>query len=106
MTAQALTFDFTKPLTLSERYEAFKSDNPHVIGIIEQKIAQMVASGATHIGIARVIEELRYDKTFLTNRGISSFKINNSFRAPIATEILARNPQWKSLIEVRVRRAP
>lgn len=100
-----LTLDYTKPLTLHERYEAFKGDNPEILGIIEDKIAMMIAGGATRIGIARVIEELRYDKKFITNRGISEFKINNSYRAPIATEILERNPQWTSLIEVRVRKA-
>ena len=105
MTAVALTLDFTKPLTLSDRYEAFKTDNPYVIDILEDKIAHMVAGGATRIGIARVVEELRYDKKSLINRGFSEFRFNNSFRAPYATEILKRNPQWVNIIEVRARTA-
>ena len=106
MSLQELILDFTKPLTLHERYEAFKSDNPHVLGIVEDKIAHMVAGGATRIGIAQVIEELRYDKKFLTNRGwYSDFKLNNSFRAPMASEILERNPQWVGIIEVRARKS-
>ena len=106
MTAVALTLDFTKPLTLHERYEAFKKANPHVLGIVEDKIAHMVVGGATRIGIAQVIEELRYDKKFLTNRGwYSDFKLNNSFRAPMASEILERNPRWVGIIEVRARKS-
>ena len=106
MTAVALTLDFTKPLTLQDRYEAFKEANPHVLGIVEDKIAHMVANGATRIGIAQVIEELRYDKKFLTNRGwYSDFKLNNSFRAPMASEILERHPQWRNVIEVRARKS-
>ena len=106
MSLQELTLDFTKPLTLHDRYEAFKEANPHVLGIVEDKIAHMVAGGATRIGIAQVVEELRYDKKFLTNRGwYSDFKLNNSFRAPMASEILERNPQWVGIIEVRARKA-
>lgn len=99
------TLDFTRPLTLNERYEEFKRLNPHILDLLEDKIAYMVASGATRIGIAKVVEDLRSDKKFLTTRGYEEFKFNNSFRAPYATEILERNPQWRNIIEVRVRKA-
>jgi hypothetical protein len=104
MTTQ-FALDFTKPLTLHDRYEAFKAANPHIFGILEDRIDFMVARGATRIGIAQVVEELRWDKQYLINRGHEAFKINNSFRAFYATEILERNPQWKDIIEVRARKA-
>ena len=105
MSLQELTLDFTKPLTLHDRYEAFKSDNPHVIDILEDKITHMIAAGATRIAIAKVVEDLRADTKFLTNRGFSEFKFNNDFRSRYADLIIERNPQWGSIIERRVRKA-
>ena len=101
MTAEALTLDFTKPLTIDEEYEIYSRNNPHIIGLLEDMIALLIARGATRVGIAKVVEDLRYDKKFLTNRGYDEFKFNNDFRRLYADAIIERHPEWDSIIERR-----
>ena len=103
MTAVALTLDFTTTPTLSDRYEAFKTDNPHVIGLIEAMIEKMIREGKTRIAISKVVEDLRSDNDFVTNRGHSSFKFNNDFRSRYSDLVISRHPEWDAIIERRVR---
>ena len=101
MTPFQATLDFTKPLTLSDRYEAFKDDNPHVIGLIEEMIRFKLSQGATRVSIAGAVEDLRENKEFVTVRGHSDFKFNNDFRRPYGLAIVARNPEWKNVIPLK-----
>ena len=104
MLSQA-TLDFTKPLTLSDRYEAFKGANPHVIGLIEDMIEKLIREGATRVAIAKAVEDLRANPKFVTERGYSDFKFNNDFRSRYADLVVARHPEWDSIIERRARTA-
>ena len=105
MTPFQATLDFTTPLTLTDRYEAFKGANPHVIGLIEAMIEHMIRQGKTRIAIAKVIEDLRDDENFVTQRGCESFKFNNDFRSRYADLAVERHPEWDSIIERRARTA-
>lgn len=105
MNATALTFDFTKPLTLSERCDEFMRENPHVIGLIEDMIEHSIRQGKTRIAIGKVVEDLRDDKDFVTKRGFSEFKFNNDYRSRYSDAVIARHPEWDSIIERRARKA-
>ncbi len=105
MSAEQIAFDYSKPITLSERYEAFKADNPQILGLIEDMIEKMIREGKTRIAIAKVVEDLRADTDFVTKRGHSSFKFNNDFRSRYADAIVARHPEWDRIIERRARKA-
>ena len=105
MMAEQIAFDYSKPLTLSERCDYFMRDNPQIIGLIEDMIEKMIREGKTRIAIAKVVEDLRADTDFVTKRGHSSFKFNNDFRSRYADAIVARHPEWDSIIERRARKA-
>ena len=105
MMAEALTFDFTKPLTLQERCEEFMRENPHVIGLIEEMIRFKLSRGASRVSIAGAVEDLRENKEFVTVRGHSDFKFNNDFRSRYADLAVERHPEWDLIIERRARTA-
>lgn len=60
------------------------------------------ASPGTRIGIARLVENLRYSKEVVVDGMM--FKMNNNHRAMYARLLIARHPKLAKVIETRGRR--
>lgn len=90
--------------TLQERFEAFHAANPWVLTELERMTRELVAAGRTRIGIGMLFEVLRWehDRRAPADR---HFRLNNSYRSRYARLIVARNPQWADLFEMRELRA-
>ena len=88
-------------LTPRERFERFHARNPHVYELLEGMAAQVWRSGRRRIGIATLVESLRWQYWLTTEDCSRDFKIDNSLRAPYARLIMERNPDWKGLFALR-----
>jgi hypothetical protein len=64
---------------LEKKFAEFHRRNPHVYAALEQRALALVDLGRTRLGIAELVEELRYDPR-LTTQG-DTFKLNNSHRS-------------------------
>ena len=99
--AQALTLDFTQPITRTEKFEEFHRANPHVLTNLEALADKLIRRGQTHIGIGYLFEILRYESFMRTEDTDSDFKLNNNYRSRYARILLERHPEWSEVISVR-----
>lgn len=91
----------TNPVTeLERRFGAFHYANPAVYGMLEELALRHYTNGRTRIGIAELVEDLRYDVRFRT-QGAERFKINNSHRAFYARLLIHQHSKLASVIGVR-----
>lgn len=83
--------------TIAERYARWRQteDGEQVFQVIHRRARDLVLLGERRIGVKRLVEEAR---------STLRIKINNSFTAPLARE-LVRDALLADAIEVRVRRA-
>ena len=90
----------TNPATdLERRFAEFHYGNPQVFAEIERKALSLVdVEGRSRIGIAEIVEEIRYDHRVRSNGG---FKINNSFRAFYARLLIDRHSRLASVVGTR-----
>jgi hypothetical protein len=86
---------------LAAQFKRFHEANPQVYRALADKAEQLLREGRTRIGIAELVEELRYDHRIGT-RG-EPFKINNNHRAFYSDMLMERIPALRDLIETRVR---
>ncbi len=93
--------DYEPELTLADRYAAFRDANPHVLDAFEAVAAQWLA-GHQRVGMKAVAERIRWETGIRTG---DAWKVNNSFVAFIARDLLERRPEWRSRIETRTQRA-
>lgn len=84
---------------LERRFKAFHKDNAHVYARLETRALELARSGRTRIGVAELVEDLRYDPT-LRSKG-EAFKINNSYRAFYARLLVHRQPSLEEVIQLR-----
>ncbi len=95
-----------KALTLAERFSLFHQANPHVYTAIERKARALLLGGRGRMGIAEIVEELRYDYRVQSERGQEDWKINNSFRAFYARMLVDNDPPaFTDVIELRIQKA-
>ncbi|MFE7120654.1 hypothetical protein ACFU99_35010 [Streptomyces sp. NPDC057654] len=85
--------------TITERFHAFHTHNPHVFRALERMTARHLAAGATRVGLKDLFEDLRRDLP----DGVAG--LNNNFTALYARQLIAAHPQWSSAFELRRRRA-
>jgi hypothetical protein len=91
----------TAPATpLEHRFAAFHRSNPQIYRALADKAEQLLSQGRRRIGIAELVEELRYDYR-VGSRG-DPFKINNSHRAFYARLLIFRDKRLDGVIETRV----
>lgn len=103
---QPTLFDFPKivpadaRLPLRERFQKFHSDNPavyrHLVRLARERIAR---TGEKHLGIAALVEVLRWDVAVQTLS--TEWKFDNSLRAPMARLIMAQEPDLAGVFETR-----
>jgi hypothetical protein len=97
-----LTLDFAKPITMTEKFEEFHQNNPHVLTRLEQLIREEIERvGLTRMAIAYFYEVLR--REYFRTHG-DTFKLNQNWRSHYADLIKERNPSWAPYFETRTRR--
>lgn len=84
---------------LEQRFKAFHEKNPHVYRRIEEKALELARAGRSRIGIAELVEDLRYDPS-LRSAG-EAFKLNNSYRAFYARLLVHRQKSLEETIQLR-----
>lgn len=88
--------------SLADRYAAFISANPNVLDVFEALTAQWLNAGHDRVGLKAVAEKARWESGL---RMSAEWKINNSFVAFIARDLLVRRPEWSNAITTRAQRA-
>lgn len=87
--------------TISERFERFHAANPHVYAHLVALTRELVELGHKRVGLKMIWERLRLS---LRTSG-DKYRLNNSFTALYAREIMSREPDLAGVFETRDRRA-
>ena len=87
--------------TLEQRFREFCDRNPHILHELERRALRLHAVGAPRIGVKAIYEAMRYDAAVRTD---STPKLDNSFTALFARQLIAYHPELSSVIETRTRR--
>jgi len=109
-TDQQLTLDlaplveptYEPDLSLAERYAVFIAANQNVLDVFEALTAQWLNAGHERVGMKAIAERARWESGL---RMSDEWKINNSFVAFIARDLLARRPEWSDAISTRTQKA-
>ncbi len=88
-------------LTIRERFENFHRANPHAYTLLEDMAHRVWQTGRRRIGIATLVESLRWQYWIATEDISCDFKIDNSYRAYYARLLLERHPEWAGLFALR-----
>jgi hypothetical protein len=98
-----------RALTIEERYQLFHAANPHVLAEMQRLARARLDRGETFISVKALWEELR---TSLAKRALAydadfagDYKLNNSYTAFYARELLGVEPRLVGVIETRKRTA-
>lgn len=94
--------DYSRALTLPERFEAFHAANPHVAHALELLAGQWLHSHQL-VSMAAMFERLRWESGIVTEG--SAYKLDNSFRAFYSRLLMDRRPEWRGRIPIRVQKA-
>jgi hypothetical protein len=84
---------------LERRFVEFHRANPKVYAALEAKCLALFEQGRTRIGVAELVEDLRYDQSLKTAG--DQFKINNSFRSFYARLLIYHHSKLASVIGIR-----
>lgn len=85
-------------LGLEQRFQAFHAENPHVYAKLRELALQACASGRK-MGIAALFERLRWLSQVETAG--DPYRLNNSYRAPYARLLMAREPSLRGFFTTR-----
>lgn len=96
----ALTFD----ASISERFEIFHRENPHVYRVLVRLAREWVQSTGKHkLGIKSLFEVARWQLAIETSD--PDYKLNNNYTAFYARLIHAQEPDLDGLFNVRASEA-
>lgn len=90
-------------LSHEERFWLFHRANPHVYEALRESALRLKRGGWEHYGIARLVEGLRYQRSFQTTS--DDYKINNNHRAFYARLLMEREPALAGFFETREQKA-
>lgn len=94
---------FDKDMSISERFQAFHSENPHVYWALRQLALDMYGRGVRRYSMKGLFEILRWQYALRTKG--EEFKLNNNYTALYARLLMQQEPELKDFFEVRERRA-
>lgn len=105
MMTEQVAFDFTKPVTRKEQFEAFHAANPQVFKNLEMLAEKLIARGRKKIGIGLLMEVLRWDYYMASSDPNSDYELNNNYRAYYARLLIEKHPEWSHAFELRKQRS-
>lgn len=82
--------------SVADRYARWRAANPDLFAEIERRVLARANRGDGRVEINAVFASVRHDLTV---------KLDNSMRAPLADELVARHPHLETKIERRRRRS-
>jgi hypothetical protein len=88
-------------LTMQEQFEQFHTANPWVYDLIVSMARDLHERGRKKIGIAMLIEVMRWQYWRTTNDANSDFKINNNYKSRYARLVIEKNPDLSDMFELR-----
>jgi len=91
--------DYRPGASLEERFWIFHNANPHVMTNIANRALALKRRGIQHFGIAAIFESMRYDAAIKT--GGDTYKLNNSYRAFYARQVMKSWPELEGFFELR-----
>jgi len=96
--------DATK--TTQQNFEDFHRLNPHLYVRLARMAKDLVRAGRKRIGMAMLIEVVRWDYLTTTDHGEHDFKINNNYQGRYARLLMENEPELAGLFELRKLRTP
>jgi hypothetical protein len=84
---------------LAARARAFHTQNPHVMQKLVEIARDLRARGVRQVGIALLFERLRWLSTVRTEG--DPYRLNNSFRAFYARQLMADHPELAGMFTTR-----
>ena len=89
----------SKDLTIQEHFEEFHALNPWVYYRLVAMARSWKARGHKKIGIATLVETLRWQYGMATTG--DDFYLNNNFRSRYSRKIMAENPDLEGIFDTR-----
>lgn len=83
---------------LAARAARWMDENPSAMALFERFALEAAARGH-RFGIGQLAERVRWEVALSTTG--DAFKVNNSYRAYVARELIRRHPDLAELIELR-----
>lgn len=96
-----MTFTGIKP-HIAERFREFDEANPHVWQAVLRFANEAKASGRKRFGIKVIWERMRWYLSFETTE--KPIKLNNNYTSCYARKLIATDPTFASMLEVRTTR--
>lgn len=96
-----MELNLTGVISPADKFDEFHRLNPQVYGALESMTREMVNRGRHKIGIKMLFEVLRWNYYMETNDPNSDFKINNNYAPYYSRLIIANNPTWEKVFELR-----
>jgi len=96
-----MELNLTGVISPADKFEEFNRLNPQVYGALESMTREMVNRGRHKIGIKMLFEVLRWNYYMKTDDPNSDFKINNNYAPYYSRLIIANNPTWEKVFELR-----
>lgn len=87
-------------LTIEERYHAWISQNPQVLGLFE-RFALEASQRGKKFSIYLLRERIRWEIKMQWEKDGDDFKLNNNYTPYIARDLIERHPEYAELIELR-----
>ncbi len=95
-----------KPLTITERFEAFHAAHPEVLAEMLRLARARLARGETRIGAKALWEELRSSLELADDgKGEGAYRLNNTYVACYSRRLIEIEPALGDVIETRQRKA-
>lgn len=98
-----------KRASISERWEAFRRANPHVMHEMLRLARARLERGERRIAVKALWEELRASLDLIAEGGLGpldgKYKLDNSFTALAARRLIELEPSLRTVIEIRKRKA-
>ena len=85
--------------SIDARFKLFHADNPHIYRELQRRAQALLDRGAKRIGIAAIVEAMRYDAA-IESKG-DQWKINNDYRSRYSRMLLDWNPQLRGVLDTR-----
>jgi hypothetical protein len=96
--APLVTPDHEPTATIQEQYEAWITENPWVLPLVESLVSSWLARGHKRVGIKQVWEVIRWQYGATTG---DVFKANNNYTSRVARDLIAKHPEWAEAIQTR-----
>jgi hypothetical protein len=92
--------------TIQQRFEAFHQANPWIYRVLVQMIQELRDHGVTRFGVRSLWEVLRWKITMgQVHVPDGDFKLNDNFISRYARLLIANNPEYVTMFELRALRA-